>query len=559
MNPEATVDTSIESCKIRITELDTELKNFKFKRDGLRSMRNVMSRTVRASYPFQADTIRKLRESISRINEILQQAASSVLIRQNNATQDTIDRFYTEEASGEIMRWLDPPNLVYSHLDASAKHRQNTGSWLLNSPEFIEWKKSRSSVLWIQGNAGCGKTVLCPTVIDNLIEECESTANSGMAYFYFDFNNQSIDQDHNRVLRSLIEQLSSQSGDIPKPLASLYQRCRKGSVQPLTSDLLKSIHNIIDGFSLFYLVIDGVDECKEKQEFLRFLNTVAQWKLPQVHVFATSRTDINTEIRNCKWSCVTVIIEKHLVDADIERHVFVTLDNDEILNGWDPGQQQAIATSLIKGANGNFKWVACQIGALRQCHTLAELEDVLNCLSATLEETYERALAVIDEQRREVMRNVLRWLSFSARPLRLEEIAEVMAVDFSAVPQPKHDVRKRLVNPQRFFQTYSSLFRILNVKTNGVEYQELRLAHLSLREYLVSPRIRGSPVSFYAAMSYARGNAEMEALLLANGYNLDTADSKLEETGERQYDEGVLQDIKFLLEERITMLGPHSR
>jgi hypothetical protein len=43
-------------------------------------MRRVMSKTVRALYPFQEDTIRKLRENISRVNEILQQAASSILM-----------------------------------------------------------------------------------------------------------------------------------------------------------------------------------------------------------------------------------------------------------------------------------------------------------------------------------------------------------------------------------------------------------------------------------------------------------------------------------------------
>ena len=515
MDPEADVVALIEACRSKITELDTELKKLlKFQKGGRRSMRRVMSRAVRASYPFRADTMRKLRENVSRINEILQQAANSILIRQNNAIQDTIDRFYTKEESREIMRWLDPPSPVYCHLEASARHRQETGSWLLTSPEFTEWKNSPGSVLWIQGNAGCGKTVLCSTIIDKLIEECESQVNAGIAYFYFEFNNQSIAQDHNRLLRSLIEQLSSQSGDIPKPLASLYQRCRNGTVQPMTSDLLKTLHSVIGSFSPFYLVIDAVDECKEKQEFLRFLNTVAQWMLPQIHVCATSRTDIDAEIRNRRWNCVTMAVEEHLVDADVERHVLATIEEDEILNIWDPSQQQDIAKSLIKGANGNFRWVACQLEALRECHTLAELEDAISCLPATLEETYERALSVIEDQRREGMRNVLRWLSFSTRPIRLEEIAEVMAVDLSAEPQPVYNPRKRLIDPQRYFQSYSSLVRVLTVKTKSVLYRELRLAHLSVRDFLVSSKIRSSPVSFYATDSLSAHTSIAETCLI---------------------------------------------
>ncbi|EXJ72628.1 uncharacterized protein A1O5_03774 [Cladophialophora psammophila CBS 110553] len=496
---EIQVAALIESCSGRIAELDTELRTLlKYRKDERRSIRKTMSRTIRVLYPFTADTVRRLRERISKLNEILQQAGTSILISQSNTIQDTIDQFYTREDSKEIIRWLDPPSPRSSHLDASAKHRQQTGSWLLDGPEFAQWKSSPRAVLWIQGNAGCGKTVLCSAIINSLMEDCESQANAGIAYFYFDFNNQSIAQDHNRLLRSLVEQLSSQSGHLPKPLASLYQRCRNGTVQPTTVDLVKTLQMIIGDFSPFYLVIDAVDECKEKQEFLNFLNTIMQWTLPQIHVLATSRTDIDTEIRNRKWKCATVVVEELVVDADVEKHVLATLEDDDVLNRWDAIQQQVIATSLIKGANGNFRWVACQIGALRECHTLAELEDALNSLPATLEETYECALSAISDARKEAIRNVLRWLSFSARPIRLEEIAEVMAVDLAATPRPVYDARRRLIDPQRFFHTYSTLVRVLTVKTKTLTYKELRLAHLSVRDFLVSSRIRDGKASYYA-------------------------------------------------------------
>jgi len=169
-------------------------------------------------------------KKISKLNEILQQAGTTVLISQSNTIQETIDRFYTKEDSKEIIRWLDPPSPRYTHLDASAKHRPETGSWFLSGAEFAEWKSSPRSVLWIQGNAGCGKTILCSAIINALVGACENQTNAGIAYFYFDFNNQSIAQDHNRLLRSLIEQLASQSADIPKALALLYQRCRNGTV-----------------------------------------------------------------------------------------------------------------------------------------------------------------------------------------------------------------------------------------------------------------------------------------------------------------------------------------
>jgi hypothetical protein len=52
-------------------------------------------------------------------------------------------------------------------------------------------------------------------------------------------------------------------------------------------------------------------------------------------------------------------------------------------------------------------------------------------------------------------------------------------------------------------------------------------------------------------MSCAHDNAELEALLLANGYNMDTSDSKVEGTAEQQSEEHALQEIRELLEERM--------
>ena len=498
-HPESFVFELIEACRGRLLDLDKELNQIStFQQHGCRSMRTVMSRTVRAMYPFKATTISSLRENISKANEALQQVASTIVIRQNTAIQDTINQFYTKEESKEIIRWLDPPSPASSHRDASAKHREATGGWLLDDAEFSKWRTHPSSVLWVQGSAGTGKTVLASVIINQLFGDCEKLTKAGIAFFYFEFNNQSTMQDHNRLLRSLIEQLSSECGDIPKPLTALYRRCRNGTLQPTTTDLLTTLQSIVHSFSHFYLVIDAFDECKEKQKFLGFLNAVVMWKFPQTHIVVTSRTDIDTEIRNRKWNCSKIIIEEHFVDADVEKHVQATLEDDGILNRWNPEQQRLIAKSLIEGTKGNFRWVACQIEALKDCHTVAELEDALCCLPATLEETYERALSLIDEKRKEPIRNVLRWLCFSARPVRLEEIAEVMAIDFAAKPRPVYDPRKRLVDSERFFQTYSSLVHILRTKSKKTEYGELVLAHLSVRDFLVSSKIRDSTVSYFA-------------------------------------------------------------
>lgn len=56
----------------------------------------------------------------------------------------------------------------------------------------------------------------------------------------------------------------------------------------------------------------------------------------------------------------------------------------------------------------SFRWVACQLQALEDCHTAQELDEALESLPATLEETYERSLLAIEEKRREGFRHILR-------------------------------------------------------------------------------------------------------------------------------------------------------
>ncbi|KAI8664541.1 NACHT domain-containing protein [Fusarium keratoplasticum] len=499
-----------------ILQLDKELQKLVGSgKDDKRSTRKFMPKTMKALYPFKEETLQKLRSNISRTNEMLQQVASTVLIRQNHKMHDTINQFYEKEESREIMRWLDPPDPSHSHAVASSKRGEETGSWFINSSEFSSWISSPCSVLWVYGSAGRGKTVLCSTIINHLLQHCENKPMSGVAYFYFDYTNASISQHHNRLLRSLIEQLSSQNGAVLKPLKTLYERCRHGTTQHTEAELAQTLRNIIQLFSPCYLVIDAVDESKEKQEFLKLLNVVTgQWRLPQIHFLATSRTELDTEIPKRTWYGVTMSIQDGIT-GDVESQVLSMLrDENGALSQWDRDQRGMIAKSFIENSRGNFRWVACQLQALEECHTAMELDEALEPLPATLEETYERSLLAIEEKRREGFRHILRWLSFSARPMHLDEITEVLAIDFSTKPRPQYDPRKRLVNSAKFFHKHSNLVSVSTVKDSTGQHQELRLAHLSVRDYLLSNKIVGSPASYFTINSLSAHRSIAEACIV---------------------------------------------
>src|SRR5712671_1997471 len=82
-----------------------------------------------------------------------------------------------------------------------------------------------------------------------------------------------------------------------------------------------------------------------------------------------------------------------------------------------------------------FRWVVCQIDRLRRSFP-ASIRSVLGDLPKSLDETYGRTLLGIDEEKREYAQRLLRCLTVSIRPLRLEELAEIFAVQFGATATP---------------------------------------------------------------------------------------------------------------------------
>ena len=60
------------------------------------------------------------------------------------------------------------------------------------------------------------------------------------------------------------------------------------------------------------------------------------------------------------------------------------------------------------------------------------MRGILDELPETLDETYERVLRDINKANREHARRLLQCLTVAVRALRVEELAEVLAVDFDA-------------------------------------------------------------------------------------------------------------------------------
>jgi hypothetical protein len=104
-----------------------------------------------------------------------------------------------------------------------------------------------------------------------------------------------------------------------------------------------------------------------------------------------------------------------------------------------------------------FLLVSLQINELQGCLSQGDLEDRLEDLPHDLDEVYDRIISGIDKKYREHALKILQWLSFSVRPLKLTEVAQVVGV----VPDTNQGLRfepsRILTNPRSVLTICSSL------------------------------------------------------------------------------------------------------
>ena len=133
-----------------------------------------------------------------------------------------------------------------------------------------------------------------------------------------------------------------------------------------------------------------------------------------------------------------------------------------------------------------FRWVVCQLETLRHCFT-RNIQRVLSDLPKSLDETYDRVLREITEANREDAYRLLQCLTAAIRPLRVEELAEVLAIEFNSddgVPKLNPDWRWE-DQEQGLQAACSSLISIVSIDGSRV----VQFSHFSVREFLTSRRL----------------------------------------------------------------------
>ncbi|KAL4757668.1 uncharacterized protein BDW70DRAFT_171116 [Aspergillus foveolatus] len=501
------INNTITECKEIIEELQVEyLKFLEKSTTGFKGRIQVAGR--QAAYPFRKSTLQKLEEDISEIRNNLSLALDVLQVNSNNMLREEaveikslLTRIDAIHVSFKVHDWLAAPDATTNHNNARDKHHAGTGSWFVNGPSFKNWLVERNSFLWVNGFAGCGKSVLCSTAIDCTFAT-QHRPGVGVGFIYFSFNDESK-LGNSGMLRALLLQLSAQLEN-NEDLQQLYEKHKSGT--PPVQALLSSLTSTIRRFQDSDILLDALDESPRRggrEDVLKTIKTMRNWNLPGLHLLATSRDELDI----CHALVTPTTAE------DITNFVSYQLSHDPSFQKWK-ARHGEIQENLNKKAQGVFRYVECQLTALKRAKNRNQLDNCLLSLPRDLDETCDRILCDIHPDYAEDVRRILTILCLAKRPLTVEELIDAHAVELEG--PPRLDREGRSYDPDGIIDVCCGLIEVAAIPVQGSENQEIhvaRIAHFSVQEYLESDRVLHRKAKECATQK-DRANSEMAQICL---------------------------------------------
>ena len=187
-------------------------------------------------------------------------------------------------------------------------------------------------------------------------------------------------------------------------------------------------------------------------------------------------------------------------------------------------------------------------------------------LPETLDETYERTLCNIDKEKQDYAHRLFQCLVVSIRPLHVEELAEILAVQPDKENIPRFDPGWRPENAnEAVFSACSTLITVVKVDDEDV----VQFSHFSVKEFLVSNRIANSDrVSHFHVLQRTAHTFLVRAslsVLLQLGGHIDKSNIKdlplASYAAKHWVDHAQFEDVSSLIQDEIEFLfdadGPH--
>jgi hypothetical protein len=218
--------------------------------------------------------------------------------------------------------WLDAPDPRTNFNNARELHLKGSGQWFLDSSAFASWKTAPCGALWLNGIAGCGKTILSSTVIAELEAEDSQSfqENRPLIFFFFSFA-ENKKQTAEQCIRSLIEQLQKKAPAGSDDVDKLFRAYIDGAKEPTWDALVDTLDTLISQHRHVRIVLDALDECQDRKRLLPWLVRLISLDNTQTIVTSRREHDITQALQERIHSSRTIPLQSATVADDIQAYV----------------------------------------------------------------------------------------------------------------------------------------------------------------------------------------------------------------------------------------------
>lgn len=401
------------------------------------------------------------------------------------------------ERRREMQAWLLGFSVPSERCEESLQAKMDGScEWIFQREAFSAWAStptdSKSKLLWLKGQAGFGKTILCARIVEHLSSLPENT----VAHFFFSSEHQSRDDPY-EALRAWISQLIAQHEGA---LSHAFETWSSSAESTATrSTLIKLLSNLIRMINGCTLIADGIDECTNQensnvsvQNFLSAIFNASAGTSSRILIVSRAEPAVHKSLETIDLGSFSVdeyVISQEDVRLDTSNYAASLVSS--VLTNKNEDDQLSLSQSMASTCRGQFLWLKLQQKALRKWMNKKQLERVIKDCPPALHRLYDRTWArILSLEDRERLRafQLLRWVCFAARPMTVLEITEAVLIGDNPEELPLDEmpdvVNDDYINTEILDLCSPLLEVVAGLDSDAPGLRQVRIPHFSIQEYL---------------------------------------------------------------------------
>lgn len=374
-----------------------------------------------------------------------------------------------------------------------ANHIPGTCTWFLSHDKYHSWlSETRSRLLWVTADPGCGKSVLSKFLVNSYIKSATTSATT-VCYFFFRDGSEN-NQDGTNALSALLHQLFKQKRALLRHALSEFEHNKtklSGLFETLWSIFLKATTDSEAGKII--CVLDALDECSQdtREPLLEYIGEFFSDAPASstVKFIITSRPSTLIELALWKTyrnvSSVKLTGESDREMSTIQKEISLVINNK--VEQFRQSRQHKvpnddahleISKQLAQVENRTYLWVSLIFPELERnvWSGRGKLLHVIKTIPSTVREAYERILSYSNDT--EKARRLLHLVLADQRPLTLREMNTALAITDDCTSAEKLEL-----DPEPVFQDTVRELCGLFISVNDCK---VYLIHQTAREFLLA-------------------------------------------------------------------------